>query len=155
MRRSEREITDIKEIENIIQSADVCRIAFADNNIPYIVTMNFGYSGSDSPSLFFHCAAEGRKIDLIRKNNYVCFEIDTDHELYSGPVACDFGMKYRSVVGWGKIYILTNEQDKINGLDHIMSHYTGKGGYSYKKSTMAGMFVLKLEILQMTGKRCQ
>ena len=154
MRRSEREITDPKEIEQVFKSSDVCRIAFADNNIPYIVTMNFGFSGFESPVLYFHCAGEGKKLEMIRKNNYVCFEVDTDHELYDGARACDFGMKYRSVVGWGKMSIVTNEQDKIRGLDHIMSHYSGKNGYSYEKSTLARMLVLKLEILHMTGKRC-
>ncbi|NLJ44932.1 MAG: pyridoxamine 5'-phosphate oxidase family protein [Bacteroidales bacterium] len=154
MRRSEREITDLKEIEKVFESADVCRIAFADNNVPYIVTMNFGYSGFDSPVLYFHCASEGKKLEMIRKNNNVCFEVDTDHELYGGPGACDFGMKYRSVVGWGKMTIVTDEQDKIKGLDHIMSHYSEKTGFTYERSTLSRMLVLKLEITRMTGKKC-
>ncbi|HOW10519.1 MAG TPA: pyridoxamine 5'-phosphate oxidase family protein [Bacteroidales bacterium] len=154
MRRSEREITDQKEIEQIFESADVCRIAFADNNVPYIVTMNFGFSGFHSPALYFHCAGEGKKLEMIRKNNHVCFEMDTDHELCEGHGACDFGMKYRSVVGWGRMRIITDEQEKIKGLDHIMSHYSGKTGFSYDRSTLARMLVLKLEISRMTGKRC-
>ena len=47
MRKQDKEVTDIQLIEEIISRSDVCRIAFADNNIPYIVTMNFGYSGGD------------------------------------------------------------------------------------------------------------
>ena len=154
MRRSEREITDLTEIEQVIGSADVCRIALSDGNIPYIVTMNFGYSGSGSPELYFHCAGEGKKLDMIRKNNHVCFEMDTDHELYEGERACDFGMKYRSVVGWGEISILTDEQDKIKGLDCIMSHYSPGKKYLYEKTSLAGMLVLVLKISKMTGKRC-
>lgn len=153
MRRSEREIKDRKEIENVIESSDVCRIAFADNNVPYIVTMNFGYSGSDSPALYFHCAVEGKKLELIRKNNHVCFEMDTDHELYGGSEACDFGMKYRSVVGWGSIFIVSDEQDRIKGLDHIMSHYSPGGNYKYEQNSLSRMLVLKLEISIMTGKK--
>ena len=53
MRKKEREITDIAAIESIIQRADVCRIALADGNIPYIVTMNFGYSGGEEKCLYF------------------------------------------------------------------------------------------------------
>ena len=71
MRRKEREITAIDEIEEIIGRCDVCRIALTDDNIPYIVTMNFGYSGGVQKKLFFHSAGEGRKIDIIRKNNHV------------------------------------------------------------------------------------
>ena len=71
MRKKEREITDIAEIEAIIFSADVCHIAFADCNMPYLVAMNFGYCGGDDKRLFFHCALEGKKIELMKKNNYV------------------------------------------------------------------------------------
>jgi nitroimidazol reductase NimA-like FMN-containing flavoprotein (pyridoxamine 5'-phosphate oxidase superfamily) len=153
MRRSEKEITDKKEIEQVIESADVCRVAFADNNVPYIVAMNFGYSRSGSPVLYFHCAYEGKKIDLIKKNNYVCFAMDTDHELYGGSRACDFGMRYRSVVGWGRISIVSGENDKIKGLDHIMSHYAAGGKHEYDQSALDRMLVLKLEISHMTGKK--
>ena len=78
MRRHDSAVTEITDIESIISCSDVCRIAFADNDIPYIVTMNFGYTGGENPCLYFHCAPEGRKIELIGKNNYVCFEMDTD-----------------------------------------------------------------------------
>ena len=44
MRRADREISGTEEVEEIIRKADVCRIAFANENIPYIVTMNFGYT---------------------------------------------------------------------------------------------------------------
>ena len=61
MRRKERQINDIRDLELIISNTDVCRVAFADNNMPYIVTMNFGYSGGDNPGFYFHCAGEGKK----------------------------------------------------------------------------------------------
>jgi nitroimidazol reductase NimA-like FMN-containing flavoprotein (pyridoxamine 5'-phosphate oxidase superfamily) len=80
MRRKDREIEDIRDLELIISNSDVCRVAFADNNMPYIVTMNFGYSGGDNSAFYFHCASEGRKLEMMRKNNLVCFELDTDHE---------------------------------------------------------------------------
>ncbi len=71
MRKKEREVADLQEIESIINMSEVCRLAFADMNVPYIVTMNFGYSGGDKKHLYFHCATEGRKLEMIRKNNYV------------------------------------------------------------------------------------
>jgi uncharacterized protein len=45
MRRKEREINDIALTEEIIAKADVCRIALSNEDVPYIVTMNFGYQG--------------------------------------------------------------------------------------------------------------
>ncbi len=43
MRKKDREIKEHKELEEILQKADVCRIAFAVDGMPYIVTMNYGY----------------------------------------------------------------------------------------------------------------
>ncbi len=151
MRRKDREITEITEMEAIISRADVCRIALTDNDTPYIVTMNFGYS--PDRKFYFHCAREGKKIDMIRKNNNVCFELDTDHELIAGTEACDFGMRYSSIIGWGKIFILTGDEEKREGFNSIMQHYSGKSGFSYIPEQFDKTTVLRLDILSMTGKK--
>lgn len=153
MRKREREITDIIEIESIIKRSDVCRLALADGNIPYIVTMNFGYSGGEKKLLFFHCAKEGRKLDMIRKNNYVCFEMDTDHGLKNGVQACDYGMGYSSVVGYGFISIISDENEKLIGLRQIMANYTDRADLSFRPVSVSETTVLRLEIKEMTGKR--
>ncbi|HCU18404.1 MAG TPA: pyridoxamine 5'-phosphate oxidase family protein [Bacteroidales bacterium] len=153
MRRDDREVKDNTDIESIISRSDVCRIAFADNNIPYIVTMNFGYIGGANPSLYFHCAPEGRKIELISKNNFVCFEMDTDHILFKGERGCDWGMKYSSVVGYGKIYVVHGQEERKRGLDSIMSHYAGQNDFTYDEKIMSKTSVLRLDIEEMKGKK--
>jgi uncharacterized protein len=153
MRRKDREITDISEIEAIISACDVCRIAIANENIPYIVTMNFGYVGGENPHLYFHCAPEGKKLDMIRRNNYVCFEMDTDHIIYRGEKGCDWGMKFSSIVGYGRIIFVDNEAEKNAGLNHIMSHYGGSGVYSFDRELLARTLVLRLDISEISGKR--
>lgn len=153
MRRQDRQVKGNTEIELIISRSDVCRIAFADNNIPYIVTMNFGYSGGDNPCLYFHCAKEGRKIELIGKNNFVCFEMDTDHLLYKGEKGCDWGMKYSSVVGYGKISIIHGNEEKKKGFDFIMAHYSDHSDFTYDEKIMSNTAVLRLDIEEMTCKK--
>lgn len=153
MRRKEREITGIDEIEAIILRCDVCRIALADDNIPYIVTMNFGYCGGAEKKLFFHSAGHGMKIDIIRKNNHVCFEMDTDHDLKSGREACDFNMKYSSVVGWGNIFIINDDKEKREAMNLIMEHYTSRKEFTYKEDVFNKTTILKLVIKNMTGKK--
>ena len=71
MRRKDREITDINEIETIIKRATHCQIGLVDNDEPYVVPVNFGYERN---ALYFHGALEGRKVELIQKNNKVCLE---------------------------------------------------------------------------------
>jgi uncharacterized protein len=154
MRRKEREITDILLREEIIAKADVCRVAFANDDVPYIVTMNFGYQGGENPRLWFHGAGEGRKIEMIRKNKYVCFELDTDHEIYSGIKGCDWGMKYKSVVGFGNISIVNEISAKSEGLNCIMKHYAGSTEYTFDESVVSRTTVLMLEITEITAKKC-
>jgi nitroimidazol reductase NimA-like FMN-containing flavoprotein (pyridoxamine 5'-phosphate oxidase superfamily) len=153
MRRKEREISDITFIEEVIRAADVCTIAFADNNIPYIVTMNFGYLGGEKPRLYFHCAPEGRKIDMMKKNNNVCFQMDTDHRLTRGEKGCDWGMKYKSVVGYGLLSVVENEGERKRGLNLIMHHYGGAGKYDYDPKVFSRTIILRLEITEIAAKQ--
>jgi nitroimidazol reductase NimA-like FMN-containing flavoprotein (pyridoxamine 5'-phosphate oxidase superfamily) len=115
--------------------------------------MNFGYKGGPGKCFYFHCATEGKKIDMIRKNDNVCIEIDTDHISYEGNSACDFGMGYRSVVGMGKMVIIEDNDEKRKGLDFIMGHYSGRSGFSYSDEALAKIFVLRLDITELTGKK--
>ena len=153
MRRADRQIKNLSDIELIISRCDVCRIAFADLNTPYIVTMNFGHKPGDKSCLYFHCAPEGKKIDLISRNNYVCFEMDTDHKLYGGAEGCDWGMNYSSIIGYGRIHIIRDLTEKKTGLDCIMAHYTGRDGFSYDDKIMNSTTVLRLDIEEITGKQ--
>ena len=65
MHRNEREITDKKDIDDIIRRCRVCHLAMCDEGQPYVVPLNFGYDGG---FLYFHAAPEGRKIDIIKRN---------------------------------------------------------------------------------------
>ena len=90
---------------------------------------------------------------MIRKNNYVCFELDTDHEMITGSESCDWGMKFSSIVGYGNISIITEKEEKIVGLNYIMEHYGATGEFSYNEKILEHTTVLRLEVLQMTGKK--
>ncbi len=154
MRRIDRSITDITAIEEIINKSDVCRIAIANENTPYIATMNFGYSGGAAPVIYFHCAREGRKLDMIKINSYVCFSMDTGHKLYDGENGCDWGMNFQSVVGYGKISVVDDPEIRIAGLDCIMRHYGSAKKYSYDDNVLSRTTILRLDITEMTGKKC-
>ena len=86
MRRKDLEIKDAKEIEAIIKSGKVCRIALSYDDKPYVVPMNYGYKDN---ALYFHSAKQGKKIDLIAKNSSVCFEITTNHGIKNTGIPCN------------------------------------------------------------------
>ena len=153
MRKQDREIKDTQELKEIIQKADVCRIAFAVDGTPYIVTMNYGYSWKDNLILYFHCAKEGKKLELMSQNNMVCFEMDIDHDIVQSENACDWGMKYRSIVGLGLLESITDEEEKKKGLDCIMDHYGFVGKKEYNEKALGLTEILRLTTTEFTGKK--
>jgi uncharacterized protein len=154
MRRNERQISDPELISEIINKADVCRIAFAEGDYPYVVTLNYGLVESSPMKLYFHCAGEGKKLEMMNKNNYVCFQMDIDHILYKGEKGCDWGMKYKSVVGYGRIFPVSDPAEKIRGLDTIMKHYGSMGESEYNEKTLSRTTVLRLDVDELTAKMC-
>jgi len=152
MRKKEREVNDKETLESIIRNSEVCRIALFDEDTPYIVAMNFGYIMGNPSILYFHCATEGKKIDLIKLNNNVFFQMDTDHRIINSSKACGFSMKYKSIVGKGKVFIIEEESEKIKGLNVIMKQYTGRDDFSFDPKTLQNTGILRLEISELTGK---
>lgn len=127
MRRNDRQVTEWETIHSVIQKCKVCRLAIITPGSPYIVPMNFGYSyQEDVLTLYFHCADEGRKLDLIRKNPRVGFEMDCDHNLIPGETACGYGYRFSSIVGTGTVSIVEDVREKQNALSLLMQHQTGK-----------------------------
>jgi len=152
MRKTEREIKDRAEIESIIKQAQVCRVALALDNVPYIVPMNYGYRDN---CLYFHCATEGKKLDIIRQNNQVCFEMDLDYELVrSTEKVCTWGSKYRSVIGFGKAYIIEKWQEKAAALNIVTQHH-GAPPYDFSEKELEKVSIIKIEISSITGKKAR
>lgn len=150
MRRKEKEIAEREILDEILHKAPVCHLAMSDKDQPYVVPLNFGYHDN---ALYFHCAQEGRKLDILKRNNRVCFEVDVDHELVKGESACEWGMKGRSVVGIGKAYLIDDTAGKQQALEIIMKHYGAPEPFSYKEKGFEKALIIKVEIESMTGKK--
>ena len=149
MRREDKEVTDITEIENIIRRASVCRLGLCEKEHPYIVPLCFGYEDN---VLYFHSAPDGRKLDILKKNNNVCFEIDIDNVLVKAEKACDWSMKYKSIVGFGKAVMIDDTEAKRKALDIIMDNYSDRS-FEYPTEAVKNTVIIKVEIESMTGKK--
>ena len=150
MRRKEKEIINKKEIEDILQEAQICRVAFCENNTPYIVPMNFGYKDN---CLYFHCAKTGKKIDILKKNNNVCFEVDIKYDIKNTGVPCHWSTKYTSVIGFGKGFFIEDLKEKQQALHIIVNHYAPGTNYDYPEKSLRDVGIILIRITQMTGKR--
>ena len=149
MRRSEREIKDRAVIDSVIQQCLVCRLGLVDGGEPYIVPLCFGYDGE---ALYFHSASAGRKIDTIRKNNRVCFEFDIPEGITEAKQGCRWGIKYRSVIGFGSAQIVDNHEDKKKALAVIMAQYSDKE-YIFPEDVVTKTAIIKVVIARVTGKQ--
>ena len=150
MRRKDKEIQDADEIIGIIQKASVCRLGLCCDNVPYVVPLSFGYRGG---CLYFHSAKQGKKMDMIRANPRVCFEIDMGVEAIEADQPCDWGMKYESVIGFGRASVLEDPEEKKQGLNVIMEHYSPRPPQPYAESVLEHTAVVRVQVEEMTGKR--
>lgn len=153
MRRKDREIKDNNEIIEIMKKCDVCRIALMDKQYPYILPLNFGIEyEEDRIKLYFHGAKEGKKLELIRENPYASFEMDCSHKLITGEKACDYTMEYESVIGYGTIEILPEDQT-VYALSQLMKQYSSETSFEFNENYLRAVTVFCLNVEHMTGKR--
>lgn len=150
MRRKDKEVTDKKIIDKILSESEFCRIAIHDDEYPYLVPLNYGLKDN---ALYFHSAAEGKKIDLLKKNSKVCFEIEHTAETVLGEQPGKSTTKYLTVIGFGNIEFITDAEEKKKGLDIIMSHYGRTENNEYNESHVKSVVILKLTIAEITAKK--
>ena len=149
MRRADREICDPTEIAAILNRAAVCHLGLIDGDWPYVVPVSFAY---DAGVLYVHSATEGHKIDLLRADPRVCFEVEADVAILPGETACAFGMRYRSVIGRGVARFVEAPADRAKALDLIMAHYGAPGPHAYDPATLARVTVLAIDVVSLTAK---
>lgn len=149
MRRHEREVGDRAVIDDIIRRAQVCRLGLIDGEVPYIVPLSFGYDGE---ALYFHCAPQGRKLDLIRRQPRVCFEFDIIEGLIEAEQACHWGVRYQSVMGTGTAHIVEDAAGRRQALSAVMAQYS-KGTFSFPDAAVAATGAIRVTIESITGKQ--
>jgi nitroimidazol reductase NimA-like FMN-containing flavoprotein (pyridoxamine 5'-phosphate oxidase superfamily) len=148
MRRKDREIVDRNAINDIISRCKVCRIALCENGRPYVLPLNFGYDGKH---LYFHSANDGKKIELIKKNNRIGFEFDILHGIITAENPCEWGATYESVVGTGTAEFIESHQEKAKAFECILSQYGGE----FKENTgssMSAVTIIRVTIVSISGK---
>jgi hypothetical protein len=149
LRRSDKEITERSEINDILSRASICHLGLNDGGECYVVPVNFGYDGA---CLYIHSAKEGRKIDILRADKRVSFTVYADQRLEESDKACSFSMKYKSVMGRGLATLIDDPAVKVKALDVIMRHYL-KGELNYDPARVDKIVIIIIEIQSLTGKK--
>lgn len=151
--RREREVTDLNEIIKILDKAKVVHIGMVDDGEAYVVPMNYGYTMEEGKlTLWLHGALKGRKIDVLRKNPRVFFELDCDITPFEGDVACRYGITYASVMGRGTAVITEDVEEKKYGLSVLMKTQTGKD-FTFEDKMTTIVSVIRIDVSDYTAKR--
>ncbi len=153
MRRRDREIETREEMLHVLDTCKVLHVAMQDEDGIYILPMNFGYIYEGEELVFYlHAALEGKKLDLLKVNPKVGFELDCDHELIEGRVACQYGYRYASIVGKGEAQIVDDPQEKIQAMSVLMKCQTGKD-FEFNERLVSIVSVIKITAVEFSGKR--
>ncbi len=152
MRRKDKEITEPAAIRDILQRAEACHIAMIDGDEPYVVPVNFA---AGDGCLYFHSAPEGRKAEVLRRNPRVCFEAFTDAGLKAeSGKTCEWGFRYRSVVGYGRAEFVDDPAEKAGILGLIVAKYAKGREYQpgFPPEVLARTAIVRIAIESLSGK---
>lgn len=158
MRRSEREVKAQTEIQAIMKRCKVCRIGMCDEREVYIVPLNFGFrydgntDGNGQYTIYVHSAKAGRKIEVLTKNPKVGFEMDTDHELVEADSPCAHSYRFASIIGTATAEFVNDPQEKMQGLQAVMEHQTGKA-FAFQEAMVRGVAVIRLRVEELSCKK--
>jgi len=152
MTKREFSITDEQQLRAILDSAKVLRLGLSVDNEPYIYLMNYGYTLENGElKLYLHSAVNAHKLELIRKNPGVCFQLDCDNIPFEGKVACQYGLSYSSVSGRARAVLVEEPQEKMEAMSVLMKTQTG-GDFTFNERLVSIVAVIRLDVTEFPAK---
>ena len=153
MRRKDREVTDCNEIKNILNQCKTAHVAMIDKGMPYVVPLSYGYElENEQLTLYFHSAKEGRKIDILKENNQVCFDISCEGEPLFAETPCNSGYYFSSIIGNGQVEFIENVEEKCKAL-RVMFYQQSGQEVLFTEEQAGTVCVFKIVSKDFTGKQ--
>ena len=152
MTKRERQITDPQQIQHILDTAKVLHLGLCVDNEPYVVPMNYGYTlEGEKLVLYLHSAVQGKKLDMMRANPKVFFELECDLQPFEGRLPCQYGCAYSSVMGRGEARLVDDVEEKKKAMSILMKTQTGKD-FSFEDRLVSIVTVVRIDVAQYTAK---
>ena len=152
MTKRERQVTDEKQIMAVLDEGKVLHLGLAVNDEPYVVPMNYGYTHENGKLVvYLHSAVRGKKLDMMRANPKVFFEIDCDRMPFEGKLPCQYGMVYSSVMGKGIATIVEDVEEKMKAMTILMKTQTGKD-FTFNEKLVSIVAVIRIDVEEYTAK---
>ena len=152
MTKRERQVTDPQQIQEILDKAKVMHLGLCENNEPYVVPMNYGYTMEEGKLvMYLHSAVRGKKLDMIQANPKVFFAIDCDRMPFEGEKPCQYGLVYSSVMGKGIARIVEDVEEKKKAMSVLMKTQTGKD-FTFDERLVSIVAVIRIDVEEYTAK---
>ena len=152
MTKRELQITDENQIRSILDTAKVLHLGLCVDNEPYVVPMNYGYTEENGKLvLYLHSALRGKKLDMIRANPKVFFEMACDRAPFAGEKPCQYGLSYSSIMGRGTARIVEDTEEKMKAMSALMKTQTGKD-FSFNDRLVSIVAVIRIDVSEYTAK---
>jgi len=152
MTKRERQITDEAQITAILDAGKVLHLGLAVDNEPYVVPMNYGYTRENGKLvMYLHSAVRGKKLDMIRANPRVFFEIDCDLVPFESELPCQYGLSYSSVMGKGIAHIVDDVEEKKKAMSILMKTQTNKD-FTFEDRLVSVVAVIRIDVTAYTAK---
>ena len=150
--KRERQVTDPEQILHILDTAKVLNLGLSQNDEPDVVPMNYGYTMEEGKlTLYLHSAVKGKKLDMIRANPNVFFEIESGVQAFEGVLPCQYGMVYSSVMGNGTARIIEDVEEKIEAMKFLMKTQTKKD-FEFNERLVSIVNVIRIDVAEYTAK---
>ncbi|MFC3883970.1 pyridoxamine 5'-phosphate oxidase family protein [Bacillus songklensis] len=158
MRRSMKECQDTGKIERFLACTKIGYLGLCEGNHPYVVPLNFVYADG---CVYFHGANAGRKNDMMKKNETVCFTVSEDFGTMAHPVPAEVGTAYFSVMMFGKVKQVEDIDEATKALQYLLDKYvpgyyqaplSKKHVETYRSSMRSKVVVFKIQVDSLTAK---
>lgn len=152
VRRQNRVLDNENRIQELLEISEYGFVSFgmADNGYAYGLPLSYIYD-RESNSLYFHCAPEGQKLDVIKRNDKVSFCVVG----VTKPIANQFTTYYESVIAFGQITATLSDEEKRKCLRLLVKKYSAgfeELGDVYIEKSWARTSVFKIVIDHITAK---
>ncbi len=143
-------IENREEIDNIIRECKTCFLAMSENDIPYILPMNFALEGN---SVILHSAQTGRMWETLKKNRNVCINwtLGEDLKWQDEKVGCSYRVKSKSVLVEGKVEFVDDYDEKTRCLGLLMKQYSNRE-FKFGKPAVENVGIIKVAIEKISAK---
>jgi nitroimidazol reductase NimA-like FMN-containing flavoprotein (pyridoxamine 5'-phosphate oxidase superfamily) len=143
-------IQNREEIDAVIRSCKTCWLAMSENNIPYVLPMNFALEGD---SVILHSAQSGRMWETLKNNRQVCINWNVGEELawQDVKVGCSYRVKSKSVLVEGKVEFIDDFDEKTRCLLLLMRQYSDRE-FKFSRPAVENVGILKVKIEKISGK---